>query len=440
VTSADVTTEQTTALVSSTFEMKNGRLERTIVTPGITSTTSIAVDLATADPLGDWWQAYLRGDVPNVEDSSGSGPVSTVELFCGPGGLAQGFQAACHELGFESFSRAAVDHDPEAVDVYERNHRPLTLSSRSVTEIIDYRVKRRGDSAEFRYDPEFISNDWIEHVGQVDVVLAGPPCQGHSNLNNHSRRDDKRNDLYLSVPAVAIALNAPVVIIENVPAVVHDRLGVVAATIRLLETAGYAVTTGVLKADQMGWAQRRSRFFLIARRDREPLDLETVGTDLTDTPRPLQWAIGDLAKRDADDHMFRRAEMSEENRSRIDYLFDHDLHNLPNSERPDCHKDGTTYTSVYGRLFEDKPAPTITTGFMTPGRGRYIHPTERRVITPAEAARLQGFPDTYKFDSRDGGPPSSLKLSKWIGDAVPMPLGHAAGLSALGMGPVSRDG
>ena len=88
--------------------------------------------------------------------------------------------------------------------------------------------------------------------------------------------------------------------------------------------------------------------------------------------------------------------------------------------------------SVYGRLKPESPAPTITTGFMTPGRGRFIHPTERRTLSPLEAARLQGFPDTYDFRDPAGGPPSSLKLAKWIGDAVPMPLGYAAALSALG--------
>ncbi len=71
---------------------------------------------------------------------------------------------------------------------------------------------------------------------------------------------------------------------------------------------------------------------------------------------------------------------------------------------------------------------------MTPGRGRYIHPTRRRVLTPLEAARIQGFPDSYKFHLPQGLIPSSAQLSKWIGDAVPMPLGYGAAISALGMG------
>ena len=130
-------------------------------------------------------------------------------------------------------------------------------------------------------------------VGDADVLLAGPPCQGHSNLNNHSRRTDERNELYLTVPATAIALNIPLVIIENVPAVFHDRLGVVAATTELLESAGYSVETGVLKADHMGWAQRRSRFFLVASRLGPPIPLATVQEGLQ-FARPIGWAIDEL--------------------------------------------------------------------------------------------------------------------------------------------------
>ncbi|MCZ7531736.1 MAG: DNA cytosine methyltransferase [Acidimicrobiia bacterium] len=86
---------------------------------------------------------------------------------------------------------------------------------------------------------------------------------------------------------------------------------------------------------------------------------------------------------------------------------------------------------MYGRLHPDRESQTITTGFMTPGRGRYVHPTERRVINALEAATLQGFPSTYEFHLPGETAPSKLQLGKWIGDAVPMPLGHAASLAAL---------
>ena len=63
--------------------------------------------------------------------------------------------------------------------------------------------------------PQIVDNR-LEHLaGSIDVVLAGPPCQGHSNLNNHTRRSDRRNELYLTVPAFAVAVDAAMVVIGS---------------------------------------------------------------------------------------------------------------------------------------------------------------------------------------------------------------------------------
>lgn len=414
---------------TSDFRRSAATLSRTIALAGRQFTSWIDIERQTDDPLGDWWHGYYAGATPTPNEHHGT--VRFVELFCGSGGLAVGFSQACRELGYEPDAVAAVDHDPEAVAVYEANHGPDFAEAASVTRFVDYRVKGRGPGARFRYTPEILATRWAELAGSVDVLVAGPPCQGHSSLNNHTRRADPRNDLYLTVPAAAVALDARTIIIENVPGVVHDQLGVVATTIQLLETAGYRVESGVLKAENLGWAQRRNRFFLVASREARPLPLAEVAEALESPPRSLMWAIGDLEDAPQDESMFRQPDLTVENRRRIDWLFDNGEHDLPFSERPECHQEGTTYTSVYGRSFGDRPSQTITTGFMTPGRGRYIHPTRRRVLTPREAARLQGFPDTYKFEVEPGEIPPFSKLGKWIGDAVPMPLGFAAGLAAL---------
>ena len=91
---------------------------------------------------------------------------------------------------------------------------------------------------------------------------------------------------------------------------------------------------------------------------------------------------------------------------------------MPNEIRPKCHQDGHTYRAVYGRMHGDKPAPTITTGFRSPGRGRYIHPSEPRTINIREAARIQSFPDWY-FKDIDSLGLTKTHLDKIIGDAVP---------------------
>ena len=424
----------TSSRLAHRFERTSAGLVHEIEVDGRAMSSVIADegDPESADLQGAWWRAFLRGSQPEVPVSAPV--VRAMELFCGSGGLALGFEEACRELGLQMRSMAAIDQDAEAVAIYRRHNSTRTTSTKSVSALVDYRIRGQGEACSFLYEPEVVEPTWAALKGHIDVVLAGPPCQGHSGLNNKTRRTDTRNQLYLTVPAIAVALKVPVVVIENVQAAVHDRKQVVQSTIALLETAGYHVTTGVLKAAELGWPQRRDRLFLVARLDRSPLDLTVVKAAFRDDPRTLWWAIGDLVGQPGDEYMDMQPEFSDENRRRIDWLFDNDQYDLALDQRPDCHKDGTTYNSMYGRLYADRPAPTITTGFLTAGRGRYIHPTERRVLTPREAARLQGFPDTYDFRPNGSTVPSRLKLTKWIGDAVPMPLGYAAGISALGAG------
>lgn len=89
------------------------------------------------------------------------------------------------------------------------------------------------------------------------------------------------------------------------------------------------------------------------------------------------------------------------NRRRIEWLFQNDKHNLPNPERPLCHRDDHSYLSMYGRLWWDKPAQTITSGFGCMGQGRFVHPLRPRTLAPHEAARLQFLPDFLDVSAID---------------------------------------
>ena len=420
-----------------TFNHRDGALLRVLEVDGTTHGSTVPSSDAVADPLGTWWRNYFTGISPEPVNRTGT-PIRTAEMFCGPGGFALGAKQACRELGFEFQSRFAIDSDAEATKVYGLNHNTEYLSAASVTTLVDYKIKGSRAEARMAYPPEIVDERLVAMVGAIDLLLAGPPCQGHSNLNNHTRRSDSRNELYLTVPAVAIAAQIPLVVIENVTAVVHDHAGVVETTKELLSQAGYQLTDGVIKADKLGWPQTRSRYFLVARKGSAPIPLNEVATALAEPEaKSVCWAIDDLAGLEPDHEMNRRPNMSPENIERVSWLHDNGEFNLPDELRPDCHKDGNhTYSSVYGRMRPDKPAPTLTTGFLTPGRGRFIHPREKRMLTPREAARLQGFPDTYRWRVPEQEPPLSSLLTKWIGDAVPMPLGYAAVLSALGPGPL----
>ena len=76
-------------------------------------------------------------------------------------------------------------------------------------------------------------------------------------------------------------------------------------------------------------------------------------------------------------------------------------------------------TDVMGRMWWDRPAPTIRTEFFKPEKGRYLHPEYHRPITHREAARLQSFPDTFVFEG------SKTEIARQIGNAVPPELAHA---------------
>lgn len=385
------------------------------------------------DVKGEWWLGYLAGKKPQSIKPAG-GRLRTVDLFCGAGGLANGVGQLCVELGVSMIPEFIADQDEHATLVYAANHASRMRTSTPIQKLLDYNIRSTTKGATFTYPPELMDDELASAVNGVDLILAGPPCQGHSNLNNQTRRSDPRNSLYLTVPAFAVAAGASMCIIENVPAVVNDRGRVVETAQQLFESEGYHVTTGVLSASEMGWPQTRRRHFLIARKDHPPASLSAVASVLKDEPRSLWWAIGHLEDAVSDDILEQVSDLSAENQARIDWLFENDEYELALEVRPESHRKGTTYTAVYGRLRKDLPAPTITTGFMTPGRGRYTHPTRRRVLTPREAARLQGFPDTYHFVPDPSNPPARSLLAKWIGDAVPMPLGYAAGISALAAG------
>jgi len=411
------------------FKREGKNLVRRVSIEGYKTESKVRIKTGQAVGLPAWWQSYLSGKRP-VSLNPQHRELRTLDLFAGAGGLALGFRQAADECGFATRSVAAVDEDFGALEIYRRNHQTSLVLNDSVSMLVNFQLDGTGDDSKFFGMPAAAAK--IAHLkGSIDVVLAGPPCQGHSNLNNHSRRDDGRNDLYLNVPAMAVALEIPMVIIENVPGVVHDHRSVVSTTISLLRSNGYHVTFGVHDAAAMGWPQTRKRFFLIGSKEFAPIEVPIVASALAyESTLPVTWALDGSNLSEEDSFMGETAAISQENQRRVNFLFENEIYELPNSERPECHREGTTYRSVYGRMRADEPAPTLTAGFLSPGRGRFTHPTEPRALKPREAARVQGFPDNYSFGLATGTPPKT-HLAKWIGNAVPMPLGYAAALSVL---------
>ncbi len=387
-----------------------------------------------------WDQAFLRGAlVAPVLDAHAAlkRPLRVVDLFAGCGAMSLGLKMAAEALGMPFSPLLCADFERSALDVYRHNLGPTAAYRDNLAGMIDFELSTGGTS--FAREPSLLDDRFQGLVGKVDVLIGGPPCQGHSDLNNHSRRDDPKNSLYLLMPAFARALVPPVVIVENVPAVVHDRMRVVEKTIALLMSMGYAVTSAVIAMDSIGIAQRRRRHVLVATMPGRVDLARTLGA-FAAGPRSLSWAIGDLADRPGTNAFNTPSSHSAENEKRIAWLFKKDRYDLPNSRRPDCHKEKDhSYKSMYGRMRWNEPAQTITTGFGSPGQGRYIHPRRKRVITPHEAARLQYLPDSFVF-STEGGEPRRTELALMIGNAVPPKLTYVMGLAAISaaLGPELR--
>lgn len=349
--------------------------------------------------------------------------VRIVDLFAGCGGMSLGLEEAARRLGIRVEIPLAVDADPDVTVIYEANFPDAAAQTADVTTLFD---------SELGSAPSARENATRESVGEIDLLVGGPPCQGHSDLNNHTRRRDPKNALYLRMARAAEILVPKLVVVENVVPVERDETGVVEATKEALVRAGYRVDGRIVDLRRVGVPQRRRRYLLIASSS-EAIDpkamLEHLANGLLDHPdRTVRWAIEDLLEVESADAFDSAARRSETNAKRIRYLFEKKLYDLPNSERPECHRDGGhSYVSMYGRLRWDEPAQTITTGFGSMGQGRYVHPARRRTITPHEAARLQSFPDWFDF----GAKTKRGVLAKAIGNAVPPLLTVALGLEVL---------
>ncbi len=346
----------------------------------------------------------------------------TIDLFAGAGGLTLGLELAGNRTaGFKPVY--AVEHDAAAAHTYKRNFN---------TTVFD------GD-IEF-FDPR--------GYPEADVIIGGPPCQGFSTLGR-DRDDSSRaalNSLWGHYLSAVLAVKPLAFVIENVPQfqksaqfkellhrMEHDPL---------LSTFGYAY--GVLNAADYGVPQNRKRGIFMAVRDADVSwpparthgadDLflpahRTVADAISDVPaqpttdRPT---IGDDGAQDL--HIKRNPTAKSVVRYRTippgGNRFD--LQEARPDITPACWLNKPTGTTDgMGRMWWDRPAPTIRTEFFKPEKGRYLHPEEHRPVTHREAARLQSFPDDFVFEG------SKLEIARQIGNAVPPLLGKAIGEHVL---------
>jgi len=170
---------------------------------------------------------------------------TVVDLFCGAGGLSEGFrQAACHVL-------VGNDYDSAAGATFQATH------------------------PEAKFLPGAIQNHSTEDLlkaaglkrGALDCLVGGPPCQGFS-VNNHQRgMHDERSSLYQEYLRVVEGLNPKWVVLENVTGITSAGGGVAVVEIMSgLQRLGYHVEKRILKAEEYGIPQERRRVVFVGNR------------------------------------------------------------------------------------------------------------------------------------------------------------------------------
>lgn len=381
-----------------------GRRDRSLRSPDLYQSTPT---IRGVDEESSLLRSIVR---PSYEEGQKS--IRIVDMFAGCGGLTLGLAEAARELELATEVPLALDFDETPAAVFRHNFPKANVISGRVEDWFDGPMGGKLTARESRVKAE---------TGAIDMLIGGPPCQGHSDLNNHTRRDDPKNHLYLRMARAAEVLEPRVVVVENVPMALRDRGNVVGITCAALTRAGFEVADGVIDLGLLGVPQTRKRHLLLAVRH-EYLDPREILDELGELSeaRSLRWAIGDLED-STSLPLDVPGRISPDNEQRIAYLFDQDEDDLPNSLRPRCHQGNHSYRSMYGRMQWGKPAQTITSGFGSMGQGRFVHPSRPRTITPHEAARIQYFPDWFDFTA--GG--LETRRGAWatmIGNAVPPKL------------------
>lgn len=335
--------------------------------------------------------------------------VSAIDLFCGAGGLTNGLEKAGIDV------RLGVDIDPACLYPYTANNKAKFIL-KSVEDIEPSDIEKA------------FGKDGIR-------LLAGcAPCQTFSTYNQKATPNDKRWWLLLQFSRLAMELLPELVTMENVPRLKKQRI--FDEFLSALDEAKYHIFYDVVNCEDYGVPQHRKRLVLLASkfgpiRLLSPAEFggnrTTVRESLADMP-PLK-----AGKIFNDDPLHQASTLSPINMKRIEASRPGGTwRDWKKSLVAECHKKrtGKTYPSVYGRMYWDEPAPTITTQFFGFGNGRFGHPEQNRAISLREGAILQSFPKDYKFSS-PGSPVYKKSIGRLIGNAVPPILGEVIGMSIL---------
>lgn len=348
--------------------------------------------------------AYRLEKFVDVQNTSPRKQYSVLETFAGAGGLALGLEMA----GFDN--AGAVEIDRDACATLRINRPEWNVIEGDINELTHQNIKK---------NPSF--TDWKD----LDLLSGGYPCQSFSFAGKRHGFEDTRGTLFYSYAQLLKELQPKVFLAENVKGLVnHDHGNTLSTMIKVFEEAGYQVNWNVLNAWDYGVAQKRQRIIIVGiRQDLVDKQCYSYKFPLPHEYKPvLRDALKAVPKSEGVVYSNKKFEVLDQVPPGGCWV------DLP--EKIAKEYLGGSWNSGGGkrgmarRLSWDEPSLTLTTSPNQKQTER-CHPEETRPFTIREYARIQSFPDNWKFV---GGVGSKYKQ---IGNAVPVNLAKDVGLSII---------
>lgn len=336
---------------------------------------------------------------------------NVIDLFCGCGGLSEGFRlAGCQIIG-------GIDFNEAAIKTFNRNFPNAKGICMDMLEI----------------DKKIIEKDYKDFL-KTDIIIGGPPCQGFSSANRYQKEDeDKRNRLFFEFVKFVDVISPSVIVIENVRGIITKDNGYAKNRIyEIFEKLGYYVNHKILDASEYGVPQKRLRnFFVILKKEKFNFDkLKKIRyPNVKEAISELYNFENSYNENGVYKILFEaKTKYQKYLRNSKNMIYNH-LIKYPSEivqkrishvnqggnwkEIPDYlfeNKRTNRHSSAYKRLNEKSYSVTIDTGN---SHSNYFHPIYNRIPTVREAARLQSFNDNFIFEG------SRTEQYKQVGNAVP---------------------
>jgi DNA (cytosine-5)-methyltransferase 1 len=370
-----------------------------------------------------------------------SRPVA-IDLFSGAGGFSLGLEQAGFDVG------AAVEMASGPVATHRLNFPGTPVLPHDIADVTPVSLRKAIIQG--------FADRGVPWNGDVTLCVGGPPCQGYS-VGGLRRTSDKRNALVHQFRRLVTGLGSRYFVMENVPGLLLPaNAPTVKRLIAAFRRAGYSVAEPfIVDASRLGLPQARRRVLLIGwKKSERPVDILAL-KELSRAQTTVEDAIGDLPEIEAIVSLLSKDEYVPPLRSKKRSAYANMMRELASGRAYHREWDGRLLTgcartqhsiqvtrrfrdtvpgtsepiSRYRRLDANGLAPTLRAG-TGPDHGshtppRPIHHSTPRVISVREAARLQSFPDWFRF--------ADTKWHAWqeIGNAVPPLLGRAIGEAIL---------